>query len=162
MERRQEWPPTKPGTPGANPEESRPDGIARPRGFEPLAFGFVASIHGPSSLCKRMQVRANAAPVSSSECTSVQGNAGECKSLAASLLHGKSTDGEETHWGAPLLSVREAARLLGVCAATVCKLCASNELPARSSHERDPHCARRPGGVRREESQDAEEPDPVQ
>ena len=76
-----------------------------------------------------MQARANAALVGSSECTSVQENAGECKSLAASLLHRKSTDGEQAHWGTPLLSVREAARLLGVCAATVYKLCASGELP---------------------------------
>jgi excisionase family DNA binding protein len=29
----------------------------------------------------------------------------------------------------PLLSVREAARLLGVCSATVYKLCATGELP---------------------------------
>jgi excisionase family DNA binding protein len=40
-----------------------------------------------------------------------------------------STDGEHTHWGAPLLSVRDAARLLGVCAATVYELCASGDLP---------------------------------
>jgi excisionase family DNA binding protein len=93
------------------------------------ASPFVAGVHGPSSLCKPMQARANAAFVSSSECTSVQENAGECKSLAASLLHRKSTDGERTHWGTSLLSVREAARLLGVCAATVYKLCASGELP---------------------------------
>jgi excisionase family DNA binding protein len=59
----------------------------------------------------------------------VQDNAGECKSLAASLLHKKSTEGERTHWSTPLLSVRETARLLGVCAATVYKLCASGELP---------------------------------
>jgi len=32
---------SKAGTPGMNPEESRPDALARPRGFEPLAFGFV-------------------------------------------------------------------------------------------------------------------------
>jgi hypothetical protein len=76
-----------------------------------------------------MQVRANAALVGSSECTPVEKSAGKYEFHAASLLHKKATYGEQTHWGTPLLSVCEAVRLPGVCAATGYKLCASGELP---------------------------------
>ena len=44
----------------------------------------------------------------------MQEDAGGCESVAASLLHRESTEGEQPHRGTPLPSAREAARLLAV------------------------------------------------
>jgi excisionase family DNA binding protein len=59
----------------------------------------------------------------------MQVSAGERKFGAAGLLQVGLTDGAVDHGPRPLLSVREAARLLGVCTATVYKLCADGKLP---------------------------------
>jgi excisionase family DNA binding protein len=55
--------------------------------------------------------------------------AGKSKFHAAGLLQVGSTGSPDSRAPRPLLSVREAARLLGVCAATVYKLCGDGELP---------------------------------
>jgi excisionase family DNA binding protein len=59
----------------------------------------------------------------------MQLSAGKSKFLAAGLLQVGSTDGGLSRPLHPLLSVREAARLLGLSAATVYKLCAEGDLP---------------------------------
>jgi len=54
---------------------------------------------------------------------------GESKPLAAALLQVGSTESNDAGRLRPLLSVRDAAHLIGVSAATVYKLCADGELP---------------------------------
>jgi excisionase family DNA binding protein len=59
----------------------------------------------------------------------MQPSAGKSKLLAAGLLQVGSTDGALPRPPRPLLSVREAARLLDLSPATVYKLCADGKLP---------------------------------
>jgi excisionase family DNA binding protein len=76
-----------------------------------------------------MQILASTAFEDSSECTPVQENAGLSKSVAASLLHGDTPP--RNHWpsdSAALLSVKDAAKMLKVCARTVYRLCAKAAL----------------------------------
>ena len=51
------------------------------------------------------------------------------RDLAGSLLDGMPTDSEVGRSVRPLLTVRQVARLLGVCPATVYALCARRKLP---------------------------------
>jgi excisionase family DNA binding protein len=103
--------------------------LARPRGFEPLAFGFVEDIHVSSNTCKDVQACANTGSVSDEKSKNVQAHAGLSKNLAGSFLDGMTADSEVLRSGRPLLSVRQVAKLLGVCSATVYRLCGRGELP---------------------------------
>jgi excisionase family DNA binding protein len=51
------------------------------------------------------------------------------KDFAGSLLDGMATDGEDGRSDRSLLSVRQVAKLLGVCPATVYALCDRRKLP---------------------------------
>jgi len=51
------------------------------------------------------------------------------KDLAGSLLDGMAAHAEDGRPGGSLLSVRQVAKLLGVCPATVYALCDRGELP---------------------------------
>jgi len=94
---------------------NRPRGLhhlARPAGFEPVTFGFVEDVH-----------------VSSNTCKDVQAHASLSKDFAGSLLDGTAGDGEDGRSDRSLLSVRQVAKLLGVCPATVYALCEQRKLP---------------------------------
>jgi excisionase family DNA binding protein len=67
--------------------------------------------------------------VSDEKSKNVQAHAGLSKDLAGSLLDGMATDGEDGRSVRPLLSVRQVAKLLGVCSATVYGLCEQGNLP---------------------------------
>jgi excisionase family DNA binding protein len=72
-----------------------------------------------------MQPSANPALDASQQVQQEQPDAGKSKFLAGSLLHMERTDGERRE---PLLSVRQAAALLGLCTATVYEHCAKGNL----------------------------------
>ena len=76
-----------------------------------------------------MQACANTGSVSDEKSKNVQIHAGLSKDFAGSLLDGVPTDSEVLRSGRPLLSVRQVAKLLGVCPATVYGLCDRGELP---------------------------------
>ena len=103
--------------------------LARPRGFEPLAFGFVEDIHVSSNTCKDVQACANTGSVSDEKSQNVQIHASLSKDFAGSLLDGTAADGEDGRSDRSLLSVRQVAKLLGVCPATVYALCEQRKLP---------------------------------
>jgi excisionase family DNA binding protein len=77
-----------------------------------VAFGFVEDIH-----------------VSSKSCKDVQAHASLSKDFAGSLLDRLPTDSEVLRSGRPLLTVRQVAKLLGVCPATVYRLRGRGDLP---------------------------------
>ena len=93
------------------------------------ASAFVEDIHVSSNSCKDVQARANAGSVSEEKSQDVQTHASLSKDLAGSLLDGLPTDSEVLRSGRPLLTVRQVAKLLGVCSATVYRLCGRGELP---------------------------------
>jgi excisionase family DNA binding protein len=103
--------------------------LARPRGFEPLAFGFVEDIHVSSNTCKDVQACANTGSVSDEKSKNVQIHADLSKDFAGSLLDGMSADGDDGRFDRSLLTVRQVAKLLGVSSATVYRLCGRGELP---------------------------------
>jgi len=103
--------------------------VARPTGFEPVAFGFVEDIHVSSNTCKDVQACANTGSVSDEKSKNVQIHASLSKNFAGSLLDGMAGDGEDGRSDRSLLSVRQVAKLLGVCPATVYALCNRGELP---------------------------------
>ena len=103
--------------------------VARPTGFEPVAFGFVEDIHVSSNSCKDVQACANTGSVSDEKSKNVQIHASLSKNFAGSLLDGMAADGEDGRSAHPLLSVRQVAKLLGVCPATVYALCEQRKLP---------------------------------
>ncbi len=76
-----------------------------------------------------MQVPANTATASDEKSQIVQTHAGLSKSLAGSLLDAGPPEPEVRARMQPLLSVRQVALLLGVCAATVYRMCEGGELP---------------------------------
>ncbi len=76
-----------------------------------------------------MQPRANTASASDEKSQNVQAHAGLSKNLAGSLLDRIEADGVEGRSMRPLLSVGQAAKFLGVCHATVYRLCARGMLP---------------------------------
>jgi excisionase family DNA binding protein len=76
-----------------------------------------------------MQPCANAGSVSDEKSKNVQSHAGSSKDIAGSLLYRLPTDSEVLRSGRPLLTVRQVAKLLEVCSATVYRLCGRGELP---------------------------------
>ena len=76
-----------------------------------------------------MQVPASTANASGPECRIVQENANVSSFLAGSLLDGKGSEPEVRARLQPLLSVRQVAKLLAVCPATVYRMCELGELP---------------------------------
>jgi len=103
--------------------------VARPRKFEPLAFGFLEDIHVSSNTCKDVQACADTGSVSDEKSKNVQIHASLSKNLAGSLLDANSPESEVRPKMRPLLSVRHVAALLSVCAATVYRMCEHGELP---------------------------------
>jgi len=103
--------------------------LARPTGFEPVAFGFVEDIHVSSNTCKDVQACANTGSVSDEKSKNVQIHASLSKDFAGSLLDAGPPESEVRSRMQPLLSVRQVAALLGVCAATVYRMCEQGELP---------------------------------
>ena len=101
---------------------------ARPTRFELVAFGFVADQYHQSSICKPVQTPAITAKGEGDEPSPMQVLAGKSKFHAAGLLQVNSTYSADSR-ARPLVSVRDAARLLGVSAATVYKLCGDGKLP---------------------------------
>jgi len=57
------------------------------------------------------------------------GASGDSLAPGATRLNGMAADGEDRRSDRSLLSVRQVARLLGVCPATVYKACARGEMP---------------------------------
>jgi excisionase family DNA binding protein len=94
-----------------------------------VAFGFVEDIHVSSNTCKDVQARANTGSVSDEKSKNVQIHASLSKNFAGSLLDGMSADGDDGRSDRSLLSVRQVAKLLGVCSATVYALCGQRKLP---------------------------------
>ena len=94
-----------------------------------MAFGFVEDIHVSSNTCKDVQACANTGSVSDEKSKNVQIHASLSKDFAGSLLDGMAADGEDGRSVRPLLSVRQVAKLLGVCPATVYALCDQGKLP---------------------------------
>jgi excisionase family DNA binding protein len=94
-----------------------------------VAFGFVEDIHVSSNTCKDVQACGNTGSVSDEKSQNVRIHASLSKDLAGSLLDGMQTDSEVLRSGRSLLSVRQVAKLLGVCPATVYMLCDRRELP---------------------------------
>jgi excisionase family DNA binding protein len=109
-----------------------------------VAFGFVEDIHVSSNTCKDVQACANTGSVSDEKSQNVQIHASLSKNIAGSLLDGVSPTEPTTHGGAlldglvtddavaqsvgKLLNVRQIAKVLGVCPATVYRLCDRREL----------------------------------
>jgi excisionase family DNA binding protein len=118
--------------------------LARPTGLEPVAFGFVEDLHVSSNTCKDVQACADTGSVSDEKSKDVQAHAGLSKDLAGSLLDGiqsaelptpegslldsPATDDEALRSVGKFLTVRQVAKLLGMCAATVYRLCGRGEL----------------------------------
>ena len=94
-----------------------------------MAFGFVEDIHVSSNSCKDVQACANTGSVSDEKSKNVQIHASLSKDFAGSLLDGMAVDSEVGRSGRSLLSVRQVAKLLGVCPATVYRLCERGEIP---------------------------------
>jgi excisionase family DNA binding protein len=94
-----------------------------------MAFGFLEDIHVSSNACKDVQACANAGSVSDEKGQNVQIHASLSKDIAGSLLDGVATDSEVCRSVHSLLSVRQVAKLLGVCPATVYALCERRKLP---------------------------------
>ena len=94
-----------------------------------MAFGFVEDIHVSSNSCKDVQACANTGSVSDEKSKNVQIHASLSKDFAGSLLDGMTVDGEDRRDDRSLLSVRQVAKLLGVCPATVYALCEQRKLP---------------------------------
>jgi len=76
-----------------------------------------------------VQACANTGSVSDEKGKNVQIHAGLSKDLAGSLLDGMTADGEVGRSARSLLSVRQVAKLLGVCPAKVYALCGQWKVP---------------------------------
>ena len=76
-----------------------------------------------------MQPCANTGSVSDEKSKNVQIHASLSKNFAGSLLDGMPAHGEDGRSDRSLLSVRQVAKLLGVCPATVYALCEQRKLP---------------------------------
>ena len=94
-----------------------------------MAFGFVEDIHVSSNTCKDVQACANTGSVSDEKSKNVQIHASLSKDFAGSLLDGTAADDEALRSVGKLLTVRQVAKLLGMCPATVYRLCDRGELP---------------------------------
>jgi excisionase family DNA binding protein len=109
-----------------------------------VAFGFVEDIHVSSNTCKDVQACANTGSVSDEKSKNVQIHASLSKDFAGSLLDGVQptepptpagslldsppTDDEALRSIGKLLTVRQVAKLLSICPATVYRLCGRGEL----------------------------------
>ena len=110
---------------------------ARPRddvrfestGVESKAFGFVRNVHVLSNTGKGVQVHAITRSVSDEKSQGIQTHAGLSQNLAGSLLDGIVTSSESRRAIRPVLSARHAAKILGVCTATIYRLCERGTLP---------------------------------
>jgi len=67
--------------------------------------------------------------VSDEKSKNVQIHASSSKEFAGSLLDGNLPESEVRSQMQPLLSVRQVAALLGICSATVNRMCEHGELP---------------------------------
>jgi len=76
-----------------------------------------------------VQACANTGSVSDEKSKNVQTHASLSKDIAGSLLDGMAADAEDGRSDRSLLSVRQVAKLLGVCPATVYALCEQGRLP---------------------------------
>ena len=76
-----------------------------------------------------MQACANTGSVSDEKSKNVQTHASLSKDFAGSLLDRMAADGDDGQSDRSLLSVRQVAKFLGVCPATVYKLCEQRKLP---------------------------------
>ena len=94
-----------------------------------MAFGFVEDIHVSSNTCKDVQACANTGSVSDEKSKNVQAHASSRKDFAGSLLDALPAESEVSPRMQALLSVRQVAALLGVCAATVYRMCEQRVLP---------------------------------
>jgi excisionase family DNA binding protein len=105
-------------------------GKARPRGFEPLAFGFVARSNPITETIRGMPDYATSGNYEGAVGSNVQGDAGTTKFLATPLLHTKAAKAPMAFSNAEaLLCIRQVADLLGVCRATVYRMVWRGELP---------------------------------
>jgi hypothetical protein len=115
---------------------------------------FIEDIHVSSNMGKDVQACANTGSVSDEKSQNVQAHAGLSKNLAGSLLDGiqptepptpagslldgLATDDAVAQSVGKLLNVRQVAKVLGVCPASVYKLCERGEL----AHYRVRHASR--------------------
>jgi excisionase family DNA binding protein len=121
---------------------------------QPWAIAFAEDIHVSSNSCKDEQACADTGSVSDEKSRNVQIHANLSKDLAGSLLDGVpppehttpggslldglATDDEVAQAVGKLLTVRQVAKVLGVCPATVYRLCERGEL----AHYRVRHAIR--------------------
>jgi excisionase family DNA binding protein len=119
-----------------------------------VAFGFVEDIHVSSNSCKDVQACANTGSVSDEKSQNVQAHASSSKDFAGSLLDGiqptepptpagslldsPTKDDEAIRSVGKLLTVRQVAKVLGMCPATIYRLCERGEL----AHYRIHHAIR--------------------
>ncbi len=92
-----------------------------------MAFGFVGRDIRTPDVCKPMQPSINTAFESEPPSSQMQRDAGEQRFLAVSLLYTEVRGPE--HESRRLLSVREAARCLGISTTAVYSLCRAGQLP---------------------------------
>jgi len=90
---------------------------------QPGAFGFVATESGLYTIGQQRQIVEIIEHGSPRLLENRSPGEGKNKFLGAGLVQWKSRDGESRTRAANLLSVREVAKCLGVCAATVYRLC---------------------------------------
>jgi excisionase family DNA binding protein len=98
-------------------------------GVQPWAIAFAEDIHVSSNTCKDVQACANTGSVSDEKSKNVRAHAGLSKDSAGSLLDGIAPESEVRPRTQSLLSVRQVATVLGVCTATIYRLCERGELP---------------------------------
>jgi excisionase family DNA binding protein len=76
-----------------------------------------------------VQACANTRSVSDEKSKDAQAHASLSKDFAGSLPDGAAADGEDGRSARSPLSARQVAKLLGVCSATVYRLCDQRKLP---------------------------------
>ena len=114
------------GTPKENSEEIPAPDLARPRGFEPLAFGFVVRRRGESTGPKASQCIVTPRNSEGRRSQPSQPITAFRRPFATPLL--RTIDGQPSELPG-LLTVQEAAEALRVCRATIYRLCAAGKLP---------------------------------
>jgi excisionase family DNA binding protein len=126
---------TRPARPNRRrPHQLRADGVrsclARPRGFEPLAFGFVArptAITAPNS---GMQDCASAGNHEGWPDGAMQADTSSCKPFATPLLPTTAADPRRRSARTEaLLSIGDVAERVGVCRATVYRMVWRGDIP---------------------------------
>jgi excisionase family DNA binding protein len=118
--------------------------VSECKGVQVCANAFVEDIHVSSNTCRDVQACANTGSVSDEKSKNVQIHASLSKNFAGSLLDGiqptdpptpagslldsPATEDEALRSVGKLLTVRQVAKVLGVCPATVYRLCDRGEL----------------------------------